>query len=86
MSILNSKIKRIGKLRQLRALSIGVRNAAEIEQAIVSGLYSMVGGTGNLNQSILIDEIHATRPLSVIMAEQVAAMRSWAEERTVPAN
>ena len=31
-------------------------------------------------------EIRGTRPLSVLMAEQVAALRAWALERTVPAD
>jgi ATP-dependent 26S proteasome regulatory subunit len=59
---------------------------AEIEQAIVSGLYSMVGGSGNLTNEILITEIRATRPLSVLMAENVAALREWAQGRTVTVN
>jgi hypothetical protein len=28
----------------------------------------------------------ATRPLAVVMAEKVAELRSWAQERTVPAD
>jgi len=31
-------------------------------------------------------EIAATRPLEVVMAEKVAALRSWAEGRTVAAD
>jgi hypothetical protein len=30
-------------------------------------------------------EIAATRPLAVVMAENVAALRAWAKGRTVPA-
>jgi hypothetical protein len=33
-----------------------------------------------------MQEIRNTRPLSVIMAEQVSALRAWASERTVPAD
>jgi hypothetical protein len=61
-------------------------SGAEIEQAIVSGLYSMASGSGVLTNEILIDEVRATRPLSVLMAEQVAALRAWAADRTVAAN
>jgi hypothetical protein len=61
-------------------------SGAEIEQAIVSGLYSMASGAGILTNEILITEIKATRPLSVLMAEQVDALRDWAKERTVPTN
>jgi hypothetical protein len=35
---------------------------------------------------LLAGEIAATRPLAVIMAESVAALRDWAKERTVPAD
>ena len=61
-------------------------SGAEIEQAIVSGFYSMTGGSGNLTMSILLDELKTTRPLSVIMAEQVESLREWAKDRTVPVN
>jgi SpoVK/Ycf46/Vps4 family AAA+-type ATPase len=61
-------------------------SGAEIEQAIVSGLYSMIGGAGNLTMTILLDQLKTTRPLSVIMAEQVESLREWAKDRTVPVN
>ena len=32
-----------------------------------------------------VSEFKKTRPLSVLMAERVAALRSWARPRTVPA-
>jgi hypothetical protein len=59
---------------------------AEIEQAIVSGLYSMAGGSGNLTNEMLISELKVTRPLSVLMAEQISDLREWAADRTVSAN
>lgn len=61
-------------------------SGAEIEQSIVSGLYSVVGSSGHLNNDILFDEIKNTRPLSVIMAEKINGMRIWALDRTVSAN
>ena len=61
-------------------------SGSEIEQAIVSGFYSVVGGYKQLNTEILLDEIKRTRPLSVVMAENIDAMRDWAKDRTVPAN
>ena len=61
-------------------------SGAEIEQAIVSGLYSMASGSGILTNDILITEVKTTRPLSVLMAEQVEALRDWARDRTVSAN
>ena len=61
-------------------------SGAEIEQAIVAGLYSALGGDGQIDQQILLAELRATRPLSVVMKEQIDAMRAWARDRTVPAH
>jgi hypothetical protein len=36
--------------------------------------------------ALLLAELHNTRPLSVLMAEQVAMLRAWARERTVSAD
>jgi hypothetical protein len=36
--------------------------------------------------ALLLAELRNTRPLSVLMAEQVAMLRAWARERTVPAD
>lgn len=69
----------------LAALSDGF-SGAEIEQAVVAGLYSAHGGSGRLDQAILEEEIRTTRPLSVVMREHIDAMRAWARERTVPAH
>ena len=61
-------------------------SGAEIEQAIVSGLYAAHAEQRPLDTELLMAEIRGTRPLSVLMAEQVAALREWALERTVPAD
>ncbi len=61
-------------------------SGSEIEQVIVSGFYSVIGGYKQLNTEILLKEIEKTRPLSVVMAENIDAMREWAQDRTVPAN
>lgn len=71
-------------LDQLAAASDGF-SGAEIEQAVVSGLYAAFSGPGHLTTELLLEELAATRPLSVTMAEKVAAVRAWAEGRTVPA-
>jgi hypothetical protein len=34
----------------------------------------------------IAEEIDATRPLSVVMAEHIDGLRAWAAERTVPAD
>ena len=61
-------------------------SGAEIEQAIVSALYAaFVAGT-ELETDHVLNELKATRPLSVIRAEEVASLREWASSRTVPAS
>ena len=61
-------------------------SGAEIEQAVVSALYLAREQQKPLDCSHLIAELQQTRPLSVVMAEQLAALRSWARNRTVSAN
>jgi SpoVK/Ycf46/Vps4 family AAA+-type ATPase len=58
---------------------------AEIEQAVVAALYSANAQHKPPDAQILRAEIAATRPLAVVMAEKVEALRAWAQERTVPA-
>ena len=61
-------------------------SGAEIEQVVISGLYTAFSGTGVLDTPLLLEEVGRTRPLATTMREKVAAMRAWARERTVPAN
>ena len=72
-------------LAALTAASDGF-SGAEIEQSIVSALYTSHADSRSLGTDLLVQEIRSTRPLSVVMAEQVAALRAWAKERTVPAD
>jgi SpoVK/Ycf46/Vps4 family AAA+-type ATPase len=58
-------------------------SGAEIEQAIVSALYAAHATREPLSTGHILDEIARTRPLSVVMAERIDAMRSWADGRTV---
>ncbi|NNG14093.1 MAG: AAA family ATPase, partial [Gammaproteobacteria bacterium] len=53
-------------------------SGAELEQAIVAGLYSAHAQGQELNGQHLLDEIHQTKPLSVVMAEKIAGLRAWA--------
>lgn len=71
-------------LTRLAEASAGF-SGAEIEQAVVSGLYLAHELGSTLDTEHLLEEIGRTRPLSVVMAEKVAALRAWARERTVPA-
>ena len=60
-------------------------SGAEIEQAVVSAVYAAHADRAPVSAEHLMREIAATRPLSVIMAEPIAALRQWAAERAVPA-
>jgi hypothetical protein len=61
-------------------------SGAEIEQAVVGGLYAAHANAVPLDEAALLREIRGTRPLSVLMSEQVNALREWASTRTVPAD
>ena len=68
---------------ELASLSEGY-SGSELEQAIVSAMYAARAVERSVTQADLLAELKATRPLSVVMAEQVAALRDWARDRTVP--
>ena len=59
-------------------------SGSEIEQLVVSAIYAAHAKDGSIDMALLIDEIKNTRPLSVLMAEKIAALREWADGRTVP--
>ena len=61
-------------------------SGAEIEQAIVSGLYTAFGQKQQLTTEILIAELRATQPLSVTRSEDVQGIRNWAKSRAVLAD
>jgi SpoVK/Ycf46/Vps4 family AAA+-type ATPase len=61
-------------------------SGAEIEQAVVSALYGARAIDQKASASHVLKELEATRPLSRVMGERIAALRAWAEERTVPAD
>ena len=61
-------------------------SGAEIEQIVVSALYTAFSDTAQVTTALLVKEAGNTRPLSVTMAEKVAALREWAKDRTVSAN
>jgi DNA gyrase/topoisomerase IV subunit B len=52
---------------------------------VVSAQYSANAENCTISQKHLGDALRETRPLSVLMAEQVAALRTWAQGRTVSA-
>ena len=72
-------------LAKLAAASEGF-SGAEIEQAIVAGLYTAFSKKQQLTTEILVAEIRDTQPLSVTRAEDIQAIRDWAKTRAVPAD
>ncbi|NIP29398.1 MAG: AAA family ATPase [Candidatus Dadabacteria bacterium] len=59
---------------------------SEIEQAIVSGLYTAFSENTDLTTDIIVSEIEETQPLSITMAEKINKLRNWSKERTVNAD
>lgn len=72
-------------LAKLAAASDGF-TGSEIEQAVVAALYSSYAENTPLSTELVLAVIEQTRPLSVVMAEKIDALRAWALERTVKAN
>ncbi len=61
-------------------------SGAEIEQAIVAGLYAAFAQEEDLTTATILAEVEATQPLSVTRREEITALRTWAEGRAVPAS
>jgi AAA+ superfamily predicted ATPase len=61
-------------------------SGAEIEQVVVSALYSAFAQGPELRDQHLAEEISRTVPLSTTMAEKISELRQWAKGRTVTAN
>ncbi|UCF87505.1 MAG: AAA family ATPase [Nitrospiraceae bacterium] len=61
-------------------------SGAEIEQSIVSSLYTAFSESQKLNTSLIVKELENTYPLSVTMKEKVERLREWAKGRAVQAN
>ncbi|HEY2067423.1 MAG TPA: AAA family ATPase [Gemmatimonadaceae bacterium] len=72
-------------LTRLAAAAEGF-SGAEMEQAIVSGLYTAFSQGTPLSTEILLAEIASTRPLSRTMQERLDDLRRWAAARTVSAD
>jgi hypothetical protein len=61
-------------------------SGAEIEQALIAALYAAHARGEALATRHVIAAAESTRPLSVVMAERIDALRAWAAGRTVPAD
>jgi SpoVK/Ycf46/Vps4 family AAA+-type ATPase len=51
-------------------------SGSEIEEVIVSTLYSAFSGTQELTMSALLNEVQGTKPLSVTRAEDIKELRA----------
>ena len=61
-------------------------SGSELEEVVVSALYTTFSNETALDTAALGVEIVATKPLSVTMGEKIQKMRDWAKERAVRAN
>jgi ATP-dependent 26S proteasome regulatory subunit len=61
-------------------------SGAEIEQAVVAALHDAYSSQAELTTEHVRKAIAGSPPLSMTMAERVAALRAWAEGRCVPAD
>ncbi len=65
------------------AAACGGFSGAEIEQAVLSALYSASGANEKISSRHVLEQLKLTRPLSVIKAEAVDFLRGWAKERSI---
>jgi hypothetical protein len=72
-------------LEGLAAYSDGF-SGAELEQVVLSSLYTAFAKHEELNSQHLYDEMTRTVPLSLTASEKIASLRAWADGRTVPAD
>ena len=61
-------------------------SGAELEQLIVSAMYSAFAANSDLADEHLLAERQTTKPLSVLMKERIVRLRAWAKDRCVPAD
>lgn len=61
-------------------------SGAEIEQAIISAIYSADARNMTADTEIVVDELFRTQPLAIVMSEQISKLRQWASDRTVSAH
>lgn len=61
-------------------------SGAEIEQAIVSGLFDAFSAGGELDTPVLMASLAETVPLSKTMSEDLNRLRTWAQGRARPAS
>ncbi len=72
-------------LRMLARESDGY-SGAELEQVVVSALYTAFSAGGPLTDDLLRDELRQMPPTASTAREKIAFLREWSNGRTVPAN
>jgi SpoVK/Ycf46/Vps4 family AAA+-type ATPase len=72
-------------LEMLAARSAGY-SGAELEQVVVSALYTAFSAGAQLSTQLLLDELGKTPPIASTARERIAFLREWATGRTVPAS
>jgi len=72
-------------LGRLAELSEGF-SGAEIEQAVVAGLYLAFGEQQELSQQHLEQSLRESVPLAATMREEIGKLRDWSRTRTRPAS
>ena len=61
-------------------------SGSELEQVVVSALYTAYAASAPLTNDLLLDELRQTPPIVSTAREKIALLRAWAAGRTVPAN
>jgi hypothetical protein len=61
-------------------------SGAELEQVVVSGLYTAFSTNEPLSDALLLAELRQMPPIASTARERIAFLREWAAGRTVPAN
>ena len=61
-------------------------SGAEIEQAIISALYTAFAAHKEMTTQDVLDALKSSPPLSVTMAEKLQELQEWARNRCVPAD
>jgi SpoVK/Ycf46/Vps4 family AAA+-type ATPase len=72
-------------LDQIAAATEGL-SGAELEQLVVSGMYSAFARSEELADAHILAERGTTKPLSTLMRERIVELREWAKDRCVPAD
>ena len=68
------------------AMSSEGLSGAEIEQALIAGLYEAFDKNRPLEMNDLLEVLNETVPLSRMMEEEIDYLRSWARQRARPAS